>query len=100
MPEYSKELVKPTNPCSEFGYSFRSRDPTRPKVNAGSSVDLRGCFSNPRKPLESLISRVLEGSQARRPRARGLGSPISAVLSGKMWRKRLAGSTRSVIGHR
>lgn len=33
-------------------------------------VDLGGCFSNPRKPLRSLISRVLRGSRARRPRTR------------------------------
>jgi hypothetical protein len=32
-----------------------------------SMADLRGCFSNPRKPLGSLISRVLRGSRARRP---------------------------------
>lgn len=31
-------------------------------------VDLRGCFSNPRKPLRTLISHVIKGSQARRPR--------------------------------
>ena len=34
-------------------------------------VDLRSSFSNPRKPLGSLISRVLRGSRARRPRTRG-----------------------------
>lgn len=34
-------------------------------------VDLRSSFSNPRKPLGSLISRVLRGSRARRSRARG-----------------------------
>ena len=38
-------------------------------------VDLRSSFSNPRKPLGSLISRVLRGSQARRPRTRG--TPIA-----------------------
>ena len=36
-----------------------------------SYVDLRSSFSNPRKPLGSLISRVLRGSRARRPRTRG-----------------------------
>lgn len=34
-------------------------------------VDLRSSFSNPRKPLGSLISRVLRGSRARRPHVRG-----------------------------
>lgn len=33
-------------------------------------VDLRSSFSNPRKPLGSLISRVLRGSRTRRPRNR------------------------------
>lgn len=36
-----------------------------------TAVDLRSSFSNPRKPLGSLISRVLRGSRARRPRTRG-----------------------------
>ena len=34
-------------------------------------VDLRSSFSNPRKPLGSLISVVLRSSRTRRPRARG-----------------------------
>lgn len=34
-------------------------------------MDLRSSFSNPREPLGSLISCVLQGSQARRPRTRG-----------------------------
>lgn len=38
---------------------------------ASDLVDLRSSFSNPRKPLGSLISRVLRGSRARRPRTRG-----------------------------
>ena len=39
--------------------------------NVTGYVDLRSSFSNPRKPLGSLISRVLRGSRARRPRTRG-----------------------------
>lgn len=39
--------------------------------STSSIVDLRSSFSNPRKPLGSLISRVLRGSRARRPRTRG-----------------------------
>lgn len=50
-------------------------DPDTPSHVTGSStpttVDLRSSFSNPRKPLGSLISRVLRGSRARRPRTRG-----------------------------
>lgn len=34
-------------------------------------VDLRSSFSNPRKPVGSLISRVLRGSRARQPRTLG-----------------------------
>lgn len=40
-------------------------------LNKTTLVDLRSSFSNPRKPLGSLISRVLRGSRARRPRTRG-----------------------------
>lgn len=36
-----------------------------------SRVDLRSSFSNPRKPLGSLISGVLRSSRARQPRTRG-----------------------------
>ena len=34
-------------------------------------MDLRSSFSNPRKPLGSLISQVLRGSRAHHPRTRG-----------------------------
>ena len=34
-------------------------------------VDLRRCFSNPRRPLRTLISRVVKGSHGRRVRPRG-----------------------------
>lgn len=37
-------------------------------VNGASLVDLRMCFSNPGRPLKTLISRVLKGSIASRPR--------------------------------
>lgn len=38
-------------------------------VGQWEAVDLRRCFSNPRKPLKSLISHVIKGS--RRPQRRG-----------------------------
>lgn len=52
------------------------RRPLAPRVRTPclglrAGVDLRSSFSNPRKPLGSLISRVLRGSRARRPRTRG-----------------------------
>lgn len=34
-------------------------------------MDLRTCFSNPQRPLGSLITQVIRGAQARRPRRRG-----------------------------
>lgn len=49
---------------SEFHSSYDT-------VNIDDRVGLRSSFSNPRKPLESLISRVLRGSRARRSRTRG-----------------------------
>ncbi|WP_152024509.1 hypothetical protein [Tessaracoccus flavescens] len=53
----------------------KARTSANVSIGKGSSlvrgVDLRSSFSNPRKPLGSLISRVLRGSGARRPRARG-----------------------------
>jgi len=45
--------------------------PVLEEALAEVGVDLRSSFSNPRKPLGSLISRVLRGSRARRPRTRG-----------------------------
>ena len=49
---------KPPGPC-------RNRNPEV------LTVDLRSSFSNPRKPVGSLISRVLRGSRARQPRTLG-----------------------------
>ena len=51
-----------------MGYTPTRRRPVKRGV---FPVDLRSSFSNPRKPLGSLISRVLRGSRARRPRTRG-----------------------------
>lgn len=44
---------------------------TRPTAGPQCFVDLRTSFSNPRKPLRSLISHVHKGTLSRRARARG-----------------------------
>jgi len=38
-----------------------------PKIFAFTGEDLRRCFSNPRKPLKTLISHVIKGSRRGRP---------------------------------
>jgi hypothetical protein len=63
-------------------------------------VGLRGCFSNPQKPVKTLISRVLRGLKPQRPpaqRARDVHSGAPVVENSRQAQPRLNASNRTEL---
>ena len=56
--------------CADEAAAPTTKDRNHRDSWPSSWVNLHSSFSNPRKPLGSLISRVLRGSRTRRPRSR------------------------------